>query len=50
MFYMIHWNNSQCSIQQAVIYDKNVSNVLQEKSFGFISDDLKHDTAFAMKS
>ena len=42
----IHWNSSQCSIQTAVIYDKNVSNVLQEKSFGFISDDLKHDTAF----
>ena len=47
MFYTIHWNNSQCIIQQAVIYDKNVSNVLQEKSFGFLSDDLKHDTAFA---
>ena len=46
MFCNIHWNNSQCSIQPSVIYDKNVSNVLQEKSFGFISDDLKHDTAF----
>ena len=41
-----HWNNNQCSIQPAVIYYKNVLNVLQEKSFGFISEDLKHDTAF----
>ena len=49
MFYRIHWNNSQCSIQPAVIYDKNVSNVFQEKSFGFISEDLKHDTAFVYK-
>ena len=24
----------------------DVSNVLQEKSFGFISEDIKHDTAF----
>ena len=23
-----------------------MSNVIQEKSFGFISDDLKHDSAF----
>ena len=49
MFHRIHWNNSRYSIQPAVIYDKNVSNVLQEKSFGFISEDLKHDTAFAYK-
>ena len=41
-----HWNNNQCSIQPAVIYYKNVPNVLQEKSLGFISEDLKHDTAF----
>ena len=41
-----HRNNNQCSIQPAVIYYKNVHNVLQEKSFGFISGDLKHDTAF----
>ena len=41
-----HWNNNQCSIQPAVIYYKNVPNVLQERSFGFISEDLKHDTAF----
>ena len=41
-----HWNNNQCSIQPAVIYYKNVPNILQEKSFGFISEDLKHDTAF----
>ena len=27
-------------------YYKDVSNVLQEKSFGFVSEDLKHDTAF----
>ena len=40
------WNNNQCSIQPAVIYYKNVPSVLQEKSFGFISVDLKHDTAF----
>ena len=25
---------------------KDVSNVLKEKSFDFISEDLKHDTAF----
>ena len=49
MFHRIHWNNSRYSIQPAVIYDKNVSNVLQEKSFGFISEDLKHDTAFVYK-
>ena len=41
-----HWNNSQCSIHPAVIYYKDVSNVLQGKSFGFISEDLKYDTAF----
>ena len=34
-----HWNNSQCSIQPAVTYHKDVSNVFQEKSFGFISED-----------
>ena len=27
-------------------YYKDVSNLLQEKSFGFISEDSKHDTAF----
>ena len=27
-------------------YHQNVSNVLQEKSFGFISEDLKHNTTF----
>ena len=27
-------------------YDKDVSIVLQEKSFGFISEHLKLDTAF----
>ena len=27
-------------------YYKDVTNVLQEKSFSFISEDLKHDTAF----
>ena len=41
-----HWNNSQCSIQQSIIYYKDVLNVLKEKSFDFISEDLKHDTAF----
>ena len=41
-----HWNNSQCSIHPAVIYYKDVSNVLQGKSFGFISENLKYDTAF----
>ena len=35
-----HWDNSQCSIHQ----DK--SNVFQEKPFGFISENLKHDTVF----
>ena len=34
-----HWNNSQCSIHPAVTYHKDVSNVFQEKSFGFISED-----------
>ena len=41
-----HWSNSQCSIQPFVIYYEDVSNVLKEKSFDFISEDLKHDTAF----
>ena len=41
-----HWNNSQCSIQPSVIYYKDVSNVLNEKSFDFISEDLKYNTAF----
>ena len=35
-------NNSQCSIHPAIIYYKDASNVLQEKSFGFTSEDLKH--------
>ena len=35
-----HWDNSQCCIHQ----DK--SNVSQEKPFGFISENLKHDTVF----
>ena len=37
-----HWNNNQ----PGIIYYENVPSVLQEKSFGFISEDLKHDTAF----
>ena len=41
-----HWNNSQCSIHPVVIYYKDMSNFLQEKSFAFISENLKHDTAF----
>ena len=41
----LHWNNSQCSIHPAVIII-DVSIALQEKSIGFISKDLKHDTAF----
>ena len=41
-----HWHNSQCSIKPSVIYYKEVSNVLKEKSFDFRSEDLKHDTAF----
>ena len=41
-----HWSISQCSTHPAVIYYKDVSNFLQEKSFAFISEDLKHDTAF----
>ena len=41
-----HWKNNQCNIQPGVIFYKNVLNVLQEKSFGFISEDLKYDTAF----
>ena len=35
-----HWDNSQCSIHQ----DK--SNLFQEKPFGFISENVKHDTVF----
>ena len=52
-FQSFHWNNSQGSIHPAAryyrdmsIYYKNVSNILQEKSFKFTSKDLKHDTAF----
>ena len=41
-----HWNNNECSIQPVDIYYKNLPYVLQEKSFCFISEDLKHDTAF----
>ena len=33
-------------IRDMSIYYKNVSNILQEKSFKFTSKDLKHDTAF----
>ena len=33
-----YYNNNQCSIQPAIIYYKNVPYVLQEKSFGFISE------------
>ena len=42
----LHWNNSQCIIQPSIIYYKNVSNTPKKKSFDFISEDLKHDTAF----
>ena len=35
-----YWNNSQCSIHAAVIYYKEASNVIQEKSFGVTSEDL----------
>ena len=43
---LFHWNNSQCSIPPAVIYYKDVANFLQEKSFAFVSKELKCDTAF----
>ena len=41
-----HWNNNQCNIPPAIIYYNDMSNSLQEKLFVFISEDLKHDTAF----
>ena len=39
----LEWHGS---IHPAAIYHKDASNVIQEKSFDFISEDLKHDTAF----
>ena len=42
----IHCNNSQWSIHPAIKYYKDVSNILQEKSFSFILEDLKCGTAF----
>ena len=44
-----HCNNSQCIIHPVIIYYKDVSNFLQEKSFNFIPKDLKHDRVFLVK-
>ena len=41
-----HWNNSQFSIQPSVISYKDVSNVLKENPFDFISEDLNNDSTF----
>ena len=44
-----HWNNSQCSIHPSITYHKDVPNVLKERLFDLISEDLKHDTAFVFE-
>ena len=51
MFYKMTFSyfiaiTANAAFTQAILLYKHALNLLQEKSFGFISEDLKHDTAF----
>ena len=51
MFYKMTFSyfiaiTANAAFTQPILLYKDAPNLLQEKSFGFISEDLKHDTAF----